>query len=253
MSDWLRRDRLTNIAFRLPRSMASSAASRTASLCTWSKARATSPISSVEVTPIGSISAEASPPSLSLSLRTISGSLLPATSRASARSLRSGRIIDRATKVVMSRTRISSSSVATETMTALCSEFDSSELACAVMSLTRPLLTLRICLIWKVWVPSQQAAGPWCAPRRSAGLPMFSGWFASAVATASFSALFASSTCGPATVLFSVCCSVTRRRLVEGAGVRLLLLGRLVEVLQRTRREGRLRAGERLVEVGALQ
>ena len=49
--------------------------------------------------------------------------------------------MDRATKVVMSRTMMSRSRVATETMTALCSEFDSSELACAEMSLTRPLLT----------------------------------------------------------------------------------------------------------------
>ena len=100
-----------NIAFRLPRSMASSAASRTASRWTWSKARATSPISSVEVTPIGSISTPSSAPSLWLSLRTISGSRWPATSSASERSLRSGRISERATIVETSTTRSSSSSV----------------------------------------------------------------------------------------------------------------------------------------------
>ena len=44
--DWLRRERLVKIALTLPRSRACSAASRTASRWTWSKARATSPISS---------------------------------------------------------------------------------------------------------------------------------------------------------------------------------------------------------------
>ena len=41
ISDWLRRDRLTNIALKLLRSIASLPASRTASECTWSNARAT--------------------------------------------------------------------------------------------------------------------------------------------------------------------------------------------------------------------
>ena len=148
------------MAFRLPRSMASSAASRTASLCTWSKARATSPISSVDVTPIGSISTLSSPPSLSLSRRTISGSLLPATSSASARSLRSGRIIDRATNVVISRTRISSSSVTTEVMIALRSELDASELACAVTCADQPVTDLAhvwICTAC-VWSPALRPA-----------------------------------------------------------------------------------------------
>ena len=62
ISVWLRRDRLTNMAFRFARSIASSPASRTASLCTWSKARATSPISSVESMPMGSISTLSSSP-----------------------------------------------------------------------------------------------------------------------------------------------------------------------------------------------
>ena len=41
-------------------------------------------------------------------------------------------------------------------------------------------------------MPSQQAAGPWggLAAAQVCGLPMLSGWFALAVATASFSALF---------------------------------------------------------------
>ena len=105
-SVWLRRDRLTNIAFRLPRSLASWAASRTASWCTWSKARATSPISSVEVTPIGSISTLiAGALALAEPGAPISGSRWLATSSASRRSLRSGRIRDRATTVDTSTTK----------------------------------------------------------------------------------------------------------------------------------------------------
>ena len=65
----------------------------------------------MEVTPIGSISTPSSVPSLWLSLRTISGSRWPATSSASVRSLRSGRISERATIVETSATRSSSSSV----------------------------------------------------------------------------------------------------------------------------------------------
>ena len=65
----------------------------------------------MEVTPIGSISTPSSVPSLWLSLRTISGSRWPATSSASVRSLRSGRISERATVVETSSTRSSSSSV----------------------------------------------------------------------------------------------------------------------------------------------
>ncbi len=76
------------------------AASRSASRCTWSNARATSPISSVESTSIGATSSETSSPSVSLIRRTVSGSRSPAISRAPVRSLRSGRTIDRPTMVV---------------------------------------------------------------------------------------------------------------------------------------------------------
>ena len=96
-SDWLRRDRFTNIALTFPRSAASLAASRSASRWTWSKARATSPISSEESTSMGSTSSETPSPSVSLIRRTVSGSRTPATSRAPVRSRRSGRTMDRPT------------------------------------------------------------------------------------------------------------------------------------------------------------
>ncbi len=110
--DWLRRDRFTNIALTLPRSAASLAASRSASRCTWSKARATSPISSKESTSIGSTSAGACSLSDSLIRRTVSGSRTPATSSAPARSRRSGRTMDRPTTTVNSSEMISTSSTA---------------------------------------------------------------------------------------------------------------------------------------------
>ena len=106
-NDCDRRDKLTNIALTLPRSAASFDASRTASRCTWSNARATSPISSVESTSIGATSSGAGTPSPSLSLirRTVSGSRIPATSSAPARNRRSGRTIERTTIMVNSSAR----------------------------------------------------------------------------------------------------------------------------------------------------
>ena len=54
-SPWVRRERLTNISLTFARSAACSDASRTASLCTASNARATWPTSSREYTGTGSI------------------------------------------------------------------------------------------------------------------------------------------------------------------------------------------------------
>ena len=105
ISDWLRRDRLTNIALKLLRSMASLPASRTASECTWSNARATWPISSADSTSIGATSTLSAGSSDSPSSRTRSGSCTVAISSAPARSLRSGRTRDRATTTVAPSTR----------------------------------------------------------------------------------------------------------------------------------------------------
>ena len=109
---------MTNIALTLPRSAASLAASRTASRCTWSNARATSPISSVESTSIGSTSSAASVTSPLVIRRTVSGSRTPATSSAPVRSLRSGRVIDRPTAVVKNRASASTSITAALSMSA---------------------------------------------------------------------------------------------------------------------------------------
>ena len=146
ISVWLRRDRFTNMAFRFARSMASSTASRTASPCTWSNARATSPISSVESMPIGSIWMLSPALSSWLSRCTISGSRWPATSRASARSLRSGRIMDRATRMVMASTASSSSSTVTAVSRSDPSAPCSSVLACDEMASSSMVSKLRMSL-----------------------------------------------------------------------------------------------------------
>ena len=93
------------MALTFPRSAASLPASPMASLCTWSKARATSPISSVESTSMGTTSWGISSPSVSLIRRTASGSRVPATSRAPLRSRRSGRIMDLPTATVARNAR----------------------------------------------------------------------------------------------------------------------------------------------------
>jgi hypothetical protein len=102
--DWLRRDRLTNIALKLLRSMASLPASRTASEWTWSKARATWPISSADSTSIGATSRLAAGSSASPSSRTRSGSCTVAMFSAPSRSRRSGPTRDRATATVATST-----------------------------------------------------------------------------------------------------------------------------------------------------
>ena len=106
ISDWLRRDKLTNIALKLRRSSASFPASRTASACTWSNARATWPISSTDSTSIGATSRLVAGSGVSPSCRTRSGSCTVAISSAPSRSLRSGRTRDLATTKVASSTRI---------------------------------------------------------------------------------------------------------------------------------------------------
>ena len=111
MSVWERRDRLTNIALKLERSSACSPASRTASECTWSNARATWPISSCEVTLIGATSMDAADSGLSDSSRTRSGSWTEAMSSAPARSRRSGSTSDLATRRAASRTMSSTITV----------------------------------------------------------------------------------------------------------------------------------------------
>ncbi|GAA5772892.1 hypothetical protein Aros01_09451 [Streptosporangium roseum] len=116
---WLRRERLTNIALTLLRSVASWPASRTASRCTSSKARATWPISSSEATPIGAMSSAAASP-LSRMLCTVSGRRWPAMDRASVRSVRSGLTSDRAMIAVMTRTRMSSSTLSPPAISAPC-------------------------------------------------------------------------------------------------------------------------------------
>ncbi|CNF71194.1 Uncharacterised protein [Mycobacterium tuberculosis] len=104
MSDWLRRERLTNIALMLPRRTASSAASRTASRWTSSKARATWPISSVESISIGSTSIPPAAASGSRSRSTRPGSRVLATSSAPDCSRRSGRTSERATTMTVAST-----------------------------------------------------------------------------------------------------------------------------------------------------
>ncbi len=94
---WERRERLVNIALTLPRSRACSAARRTASRCTSSKAAATRPISSRECTPTDSTDVSTSCGSDSDSCLTSSGSRSEATLVAVSSRRRSERIMERAT------------------------------------------------------------------------------------------------------------------------------------------------------------
>ncbi len=97
MRPWERRERLVNIALTLPRRRACSAARRTASRCTSSKAAATWPISSRECTPTDSTEVSTSCGSDSESCLTSSGRRSWATLVAVSWSRRSERIMDRAT------------------------------------------------------------------------------------------------------------------------------------------------------------
>lgn len=115
ISDWLRRDRLVKIALTLPRSMACSAASRTASRCTWSKARATSPISSRVVIGIGWTRVSTRPGSVRDNWSTSIGSRCSAIEKAAVRSWRIERLIWRATRPA----RMKAASRATSTIAAL--------------------------------------------------------------------------------------------------------------------------------------
>ena len=135
ISDWLRRDRLTNIALKLLRSIASLPASRTASACTWSNARATWPISSADTTSIGSTSRLAAGSVASPSCRTRSGNSTVATLSAPSRSLRSGRTRDLATASVANSTRNRMITVTTPLTSADVSALPRSDWARATMFL----------------------------------------------------------------------------------------------------------------------
>jgi hypothetical protein len=158
-SDWLRRDRFTNIALTFPRSLASLEASRTASACTWSKARATSPISSVESTSTGLILTWPSAPSLSLSRRTIPGSCTPAMLSASARSRRSGRTIDRPTTIVNSMASASTMSTMAPTTAAVVIAFFRSPLSREMAESTSCCATEPICLLMVFDMAEYQSSG----------------------------------------------------------------------------------------------
>ncbi len=89
----------------LERSSACSAASRTASRCTWSKARATSPISSRVVIGIGVTRVSTRPGAVRESWSTMAGSRCSATSKAVSRSRRIERLIERAIKEAITKAR----------------------------------------------------------------------------------------------------------------------------------------------------
>ena len=139
MSVWLRRDRLTNIALKLVRSMASLPASRTASACTWSKALATWPISSEVSTSIGATSSSVSGDSLSRFIRC--GSCTVAMSSASARSRRSGTASDLATRSAAASTISSTTTTLTKMSSADCPAPCSSDSARATASCAIPCST----------------------------------------------------------------------------------------------------------------
>ncbi len=114
MRPWLRRERLVKIALTLPRSSACSAASRTASRCTWSKARATSPISSRLVIGIGCTRVSTRPGSVRESWSTSIGSRCWATSKAAVRSVRMLWLIERAIRPAMMNANSSATSTIAE-------------------------------------------------------------------------------------------------------------------------------------------
>ena len=139
-SVWLRRERFTNIALMFPRSAASLEASRTASRWTWSNARATSPISSVESTSMGATSSGASLPP-PLIRRTVSGSRSPATSSAPVRSRCSGRVIERPRATVNSSASASTRITANPPIRAAVIAWPRSEPLCAMTEPIRPCST----------------------------------------------------------------------------------------------------------------
>jgi hypothetical protein len=141
ISDWLRRDRLTNSALKLLRSIASLPASRTASECTWSNARATCPISSADTTSIGAGSTLVAGSVASPSCRTRSGSSTVAMLSAPSLSLRSGRTRDLATASVAISTRSKITAVRTAVISADCFAPCSSDRARATMDPAIPRST----------------------------------------------------------------------------------------------------------------
>ena len=147
----------------------------------------------MEVTPIGSISTPSSVPSLWLSLRTISGSRWPATSSASVRSLRSGRISERATVVETSSTRSSSSSVTRLVTSSSVVAWDLSALARLVIAAVSWSATVRVSRM-VVDMSRSQVAG---------SMSFFSGTVGAlaAICSARISFEAATSTGAPLTVL----------------------------------------------------
>ncbi len=124
MRPWLRRERLVNIALMFPRRRACSAARRTASLCTMSKACATWPISSAESTATGSTVVSTSCGSLSESVLTSSGRRRSATSSAAACRRVSERTIERAIRPAPPRATSSTRATAAPMIRASVSAWD---------------------------------------------------------------------------------------------------------------------------------
>ncbi|CAM5696421.1 hypothetical protein SANTM175S_02794 [Streptomyces antimycoticus] len=133
MRPWLRRERLVNIALTLPRSSACSAASRTASRCTSSKAVATFPISSRLCTPTDSTEVSTSCGSDSESCLTSSGSRFWETSCAVSWRRRSERTMERATTKAPTRETPRTSRISAPLMIASCwAESRSSRAFCCI-------------------------------------------------------------------------------------------------------------------------
>ncbi len=115
ISDWLRMERFVKIALTFPRRSACSAASRTASRWTWSKARATSPISSWESIGIGWTRVSTLPGSVRESWSTSDGRRCSAMSKAAVRR----RLIARPIWRAIMPARMKAASRATTTMAPL--------------------------------------------------------------------------------------------------------------------------------------
>lgn len=146
MRPWLRRERLVNIALTLPRRRACSAARRTASRCTSSKAAATLPISSRECTPTDSTEVSTSCGSASESCLTSSGRRSWATRVAVSWRRRSERIIDRATTKAPTSETPSTSRMSAPLMIA--SRFDSSRSSRALPSMSLRRVSSMVFMAW---------------------------------------------------------------------------------------------------------
>ncbi len=159
-----RRERLVNIALTLPRRRACSAARRTASRCTSSKAAATWPISSRECTPTDSTEVSTSCGSVSESCLTSSGSRSWATRVAVSWRRRSERIMERATtKAPTSETPSTMRMTAPLTIASRWDAWRSSR-ALASMSLRRVASIVSMALILMVLWSYQSRYDRTCLP-----------------------------------------------------------------------------------------